>query len=86
MATLNEYYLKDFSRLLSSHTEWTLQSPTAGNLSVTTKVHLDFDSNTFFLSFFIPKTENEVGVFNLLLIKQLYLLNYQESRNQIRLI
>ncbi len=69
MATLNEYYLKDFSRLLSSHTEWTLQSPTNGNLTVTTKVHLDFDSNTFFLSFFVPKIENEVGVFNLLLTK-----------------
>ena len=69
MATLNEYYLKDFSSLPSTHTEWTFKSPTAGNLTITTKVHLDFNSNTFFLSFFVPKTNNEVGVFNLLLTR-----------------
>jgi len=69
MATLNEYYLKDFSILLSTHTQWTLQSPTRENLTVTTKVHLDFDSNTYFISFFVPKTDNEVGIFNLLLSK-----------------
>src|SRR4051794_944381 len=69
MATLHEYYLKDFSRILSSHTEWTLHSPTEGDMSVTAKVHLDFDSNTFFLSFYVPKTKSELNVFNSLLSK-----------------
>lgn len=69
MATLHEYYLKDFSRLLSSHVDWTLRSQTKGNMTVTAKVHFDFDSNTFFISFYVPKTESEVSVFNLLLSK-----------------
>lgn len=69
MATLHEYYLKDFSRLLSTHSDWTLNSTTKGNFVVTAKVHLDFDSNTFFISFYIPQLESEVSVFNLLLSK-----------------
>lgn len=69
MASLHEYYLKDFSRLLSTHVDWILYSPTAGNMKVTAKVHLDFDSNTFFISFFVPKTDSEISVFNLLLSK-----------------
>jgi len=69
MATLHEYYLKDFSRLLSTHADWALHSPTSGNLMVTAKVHLDFDSNTFFISFYVPKTESEISIFNLLLSK-----------------
>lgn len=51
MATLYEYYLKDFSRLLSTHLDWTLNNPDDGNMNVTVKVHLDFDSNIFFLPF-----------------------------------
>src|SRR5688572_5910937 len=69
MATLHEYYLKDFSRLLSAHADWTLTSPTKVNITVTAKVHLDFDSNTFFISFYVPTTESEISVFNLLLSK-----------------
>ena len=69
MATLHEYYLKDFSRLLSTHADWTLHSPTNGDFTVIAKVHLDFDSNTFFISFYVPKTESEIPIFNLLLSK-----------------
>ena len=66
MATLYEYYLKDFSRLLSTHLDWTLNNPDDGNMNVTVKVHLDFDSNIFFLSFFLPRVTNEISIFNFL--------------------
>ncbi|WP_299291929.1 toll/interleukin-1 receptor domain-containing protein [uncultured Mucilaginibacter sp.] len=69
MATLKEYYLKDFSRLLSTHIEWTLRSPTQEDMSVTVKTHLDFDSNVFFVSFYVPETKSEISIFNLLLSK-----------------
>ncbi|MBR2649810.1 MAG: toll/interleukin-1 receptor domain-containing protein [Sediminibacterium sp.] len=69
MATLYEYYLKDFSRLLSTHLDWTLNNPDDGNMNVTVKVHLDFDSNIFFLSFFLPRVTNEISIFNFLISK-----------------
>jgi len=54
MATLNEYYQKDFSRLLSIHKEWMLYPPGEPQIAVTAKIHFDFDSNTFFISYYLP--------------------------------
>ena len=40
MTTLHEYYLKDFSRLLSGQEEWKANSPSEGDMNITAKVHL----------------------------------------------
>ncbi len=69
MATLQEYYLKDFSRLLSAHKEWVLKNNTGGELKITTKLHFDFDANVSFISFYIPNSENAMSIFSSLLNK-----------------
>lgn len=69
MATLQEYYLKDFSRLLSTGKELLLKNNAGMELKITVKVHFDFDSNSIFISFYIPKLENETSIFSLLIDK-----------------
>ena len=67
MATLHEYYLKDFSRLLSKGKEYILKDDAGFELKIIAKVHLDFDSNALFISFYIPAVVDELGVFASLL-------------------
>jgi len=69
MATLNEYYNADFNRLLSAHAPWKLKSVQDGEFDIIAKVHLDFDSNTKFLSFYIPPCKNSIEVIKALLGK-----------------
>ena len=67
MATLKEYYLKDFSRLLSTHKDWKIKDNLGLETTITAKVHFDFDSNTTFISFFSPKVDNEISLFTSLI-------------------
>ncbi len=63
MATLLEYYQTDFNRIMSAHSIWQMQKN--GEIErneIIAKVHLDFDSNTKYLSFYIPKVSNEFNV------------------------
>lgn len=71
MATLNEYYLKDFSRLLSTQTEWAIKSKSgaSNDVKIIAKAHLDFDANVTFISFYVPQIENETDIFYMLLQK-----------------
>jgi len=69
MATLQEYYLKDFARLLSTHKEWVLKNYFGVESKITAKAHLDFDANSSFLSFYIPELENHISIFSSLLDK-----------------
>jgi len=69
MATLNEYYLKDFSRLLSSNTVWTIRTIKGIEIQIIVKIHFDFDSNVIFISFFIPEGESEIELFSMLISK-----------------
>ncbi len=68
MATLKEYYEKDFSRLLSAHNDWPIGNSVVKNMfTVRAKVHLDFDSNTSFISYYVPSMqENPISVFRVL--------------------
>lgn len=77
MATLQEYYVQDFSRLNACQENWLTKFPNQQNINVTTKVHLDFDAHVFFVSFFIPMVEDEIQVFN-------YLLNNLEDALNIQ--
>ena len=71
MSTLNEYYIKDFSRLLSTHTEWAIKSNSETNseTKIIVKAHLDFVANITFISFYVPKIEHESDIFFMLLQK-----------------
>lgn len=69
MATLQEYYQKDFSRLLSSQKDWELQNSIGESKIVAAKIHYDFDSNVFFISFFVPEITDSVDLFAFLLSK-----------------
>lgn len=69
MAALNEYYNADFNRLLSTHATWKLQTIGKEEFDVIAKVHLDFNSNTKFLSFYIPQCTNSLEIIKVLLGK-----------------
>ncbi len=67
MATLREYYDTDNQKVISI--SGSLIITTSGsNIEVLTKVHLDFDSNTIYVSFFIPEANDSfiilVGLIN----------------------
>jgi hypothetical protein len=55
MATLREYFDTDFNKVLSWHKDWEMKDA-AGNLieKVVARIHLDFDANAKYWSFFIP--------------------------------
>ncbi len=59
MATLKEYFDKDFSYALSAHQPQKLSSTTGETeLEVIARVHFDFNSNTKFVSYYVPVLKN----------------------------
>jgi len=79
MATLTEYYNSDFNRLLSTHATWKLKTVDGNEFEIIAKVHLDFDSNTKFLSFYIPPCSDCIGVIKSLLGKTDVALKISDS-------
>lgn len=61
MATLREYFDTDFTRVLNAADTFRFQSQDSA-VEVRTRVHFDFDSNSKYLSCFVPECENPVGV------------------------
>ncbi len=53
MATLRQYFDTDFKHVLSGHRTRILGAPD-GNLEVVERLHFDFNSNTTYISYFIP--------------------------------
>lgn len=58
MAILRNYFDTDFKQLLNASSTMLFNSPQGEKVEVLARVHYDFDSNTKFLSFFIPIAEN----------------------------
>lgn len=56
MATLREYFDTDFTYILNAGNTITLANAD-GKIEVTARVHLDFNANVKFLSFYIPATD-----------------------------
>ncbi len=68
MATLFEYFSKDFNRILSTKAEWNTQSPD-GEFQIIARIHQDFDSCTKFISFYIPEVKNIIKIIKSILLK-----------------
>ena len=61
MATLREYFDTDFNKTFTVSNKLTItKSDLSDKLEVITNVHFDFDSNTKYLSFYLP--ENNFGI------------------------
>jgi hypothetical protein len=55
MATLFEYFVKDFSRDLSLERKWTLTSPHDGTqVEINARVYLNFEANAKYAAFYVP--------------------------------
>ncbi len=56
MASLHEYFAKDGAQNLTTHQTWTLSNAEGVALGeLTARLHLDFDANAKYISFFIPE-------------------------------
>ena len=54
MATLREYYDTDFTRILNIGNTLSVANDIE-TIDIPVRIHLDFDSSTKFLSFYLPK-------------------------------
>ncbi|MDO8981331.1 MAG: toll/interleukin-1 receptor domain-containing protein [Afipia sp.] len=55
MATLFEYFLKDFSRDLSIEKKWQIRNKQNGSeVEVNARIYLDFNANAKYVAFYIP--------------------------------
>lgn len=55
MASLHEYFVKDGTQNLTTDQRWELKSELGKLGEVTARLHLDFDANAKFVSFYIPE-------------------------------
>jgi hypothetical protein len=63
MATLREYFDVDFNKVLSVHQIWKGKcNPDGAELNIIARVHLDFDGNAKWASYYIPASECVVPV------------------------
>jgi hypothetical protein len=62
VASLREYFVDDAKQNLTTQAEWALQDDTGRVLgSVTARLHLDFDANALYVSFFVPELSGVTG-------------------------
>jgi hypothetical protein len=55
MASLHEYFVKDGSQNLTTHVTWQLKEPDGAVIGeIILRLHLDFDANAKYISFYIP--------------------------------
>lgn len=68
MATLREFFDRDFSHALSANRLYTLHlSPDDGKVEVIARLHFDFDANAKYVSFFVSESHHPVELCNHLL-------------------
>ena len=79
MATLKEYYDKDFANYMSTIRKWVIRDKKGIEIEVIGQVYNDYISNTKFISFFIPYIENHMSIFHYLLSKIDELLKFSYS-------
>lgn len=61
MASLFEYFVKDFSRDLSIEKKWRLQNTVTGSeIEVNARVYLNFDANAKYVAFYVPELSGAV--------------------------
>lgn len=68
MATIREYFEKDFSNCLSIRNEWSTH-PSFGEIKIVPRVHQDLDANAKYVSFYIPECDQIKKVCDVLLAK-----------------
>jgi len=68
MATVREYYLRDFNHACLDN-NWTVNLPDNDPLDITVRRYLDFDSNAIFIAYYIPECNNYLQVFKELIDK-----------------
>lgn len=61
MASIRDYFDRDFTRDLNISHAWTVHTP-VGPLETPARLHLDFDSGTTYASFFVPSTARAADV------------------------
>jgi hypothetical protein len=83
MATIREYWEKDFSHILSTHGDWTAKSAD-GEIKITPKVHLDLAVNAKFISFLIPACTNLTQICNSVLSKVEEALKIADAVGEVR--
>lgn len=84
MASLHEYFVKDGAQNLTLHETWALKN--AGGAIVgelIARLHLDFDANAKYVSFFIPEVPAGGCPEALALDKLAEILNWPESKVEI---
>ena len=63
MASLRDYFDTDFKYVLSAHRDWRLKSQDGKvDIEVLQRLHLDFDSYTKYISYYISQTGNVLKV------------------------
>jgi hypothetical protein len=60
MATLYEYFVKDGTQNLTTQQVWHFEKEGVKQGDLTARLHLDFDANAKYVSFFIPEMPNVV--------------------------
>jgi hypothetical protein len=55
MATLHEYFVKDGAQNFTTHQRWLVENEGAKLGELIARLHLDFDANAVYISFFIPE-------------------------------
>jgi hypothetical protein len=81
MATLHEYFVKAGAQNLTTHQKWPVTNAEGVKLGeLTARLHLDFDANAKYISFFIPEMLDVACPEALALNKVADILGWPETR------
>ncbi len=85
MASLYEYFVKDGTQNLTTHQTWPLTNSEGVTLGeLTARLHLDFDANAKYISFFIPVMPDVVCPEALALNEVATILKWPETQVQVQ--
>lgn len=86
MASLHEYFIKDGSQNLTTHQVWPLENAQGHKLGeLVARLHLDFEANAKFISFFIPELRDVVCPEAMALNKVPEILKWPETQTQLQM-
>jgi hypothetical protein len=81
MASLHEYFVKDGAQNLTTQQTWLLTNVEGVNVGeLTARLHLDFDANAKYISFFIPEMPDVAGPEAFALNKVAEILKWPETQ------
>jgi hypothetical protein len=84
MASLREYFIKDGAQNLTTHQTWTLTNTEGVNVGeLTARLHLDFDANAKYVSFFIPDMPTVECPEAIVLNKLAEILKWPETQTRV---